>query len=317
MRCVWLSVLAVLIVQMTLASLARAEDVTGCPLGLKGGEVWLKASSNLNSMSRRYDRGQDDMVDLSSGEHNRVYDLGVRLGYGITDRWDIGLLGPLRWVDKRIYNKKAKKWVEGESSGLQEVWLASRYKFYYRESAWVFDEIHLNVGAGIKFPVSSSAKIKEGIGNGTSEFRLVFLSHETVGRLAFCNHVLYNWRGEASDIAGWKYSGQNLTDRINYKFNMEFDLLGNGMLETSTGLVGWFDVERVHLAEVSAGCGLDGRKAHNHAVAVGIELKPWGETYEHRKLAVKVRIPYEVKSDYAPDYTLTVTAMLTFERPLW
>ena len=189
MRSVFLSFLAVMVVQMAFTSLAQAEDVTGCPLGLKRGELWTKASFKLNSMSKRYDRGQDDMVDLSSGEHNRVYDLGLRLGYGITDRWDVGLLGPLRWVDKRIYNKKAEKWVEAESNGLQEVWLASRYKFYYRENAGLFDEIHLNVGAGIKFPVSSSAKIQEGIGNGTSEFRLVFLSHETVGRLAFCNHV--------------------------------------------------------------------------------------------------------------------------------
>ena len=78
-----------------------------------------------------------------------------------------------------------------------------------------------------------------------------------------------------------------MTDQINYKFNMEFDLLGNGMLETSAGLVGWFDVENVELAEASEGCGLDGRKAHNHAVVLGVELKPWGEAYEHRKFALR------------------------------
>jgi hypothetical protein len=317
MRWIFLSIIAVVVVQLALASLVEAEDVTGCPLGLKRGELWFKAFLKSDDMTKRYDRGEDGMVDMLSGEHNRVHDVGVRLGYGMTDRWDVGLFAPLRWVDRRVYNKKAKEWVEVESHGIQGVWLASRYKFYYSEDTGVFDEVHLNVGAGIKFPLSSSAKIKEGIGNGASEFRLVFLSHETVGRLSFCNHLLYNWRGEASDISGWNYSGQDLTDRINYKFNLEFDLLGSGVIETSAGLVGWFDVEEVELAEASAGCALDGRKACNHAVAVGIELKPWGERYDHRKFTVKVRIPYEVKSSYAPDYTLTAVAMMTFEPRLW
>jgi hypothetical protein len=314
MRKILLGAVAVFVLQVAVVSPGRAEDVTGCPLGLKSGEVWLKAPLKVNNMTARYDRGEDRMVDLLAGEHNRVSDLGVRMGYGLTDRWDIGLLSTLRWVDKRIYNKKAKEWIEVESSGLQEVWVASRYKFYYGEDTGVFDEIHLNLGVGVRFPISSPAKIEEGIGNGARELRVVFLSHETVGRLSFCNHLFYNWSGEASDISGWKYSGQDLADRLNYKLNLEIDLLGNGVLEPCVGLVGWQDMEDVELADAFAGCGLDGDRAHNHAVTAGIEIKPWGERYEHRKFGVKLRIPYEVKSTYAPDYTLTVVAMLTFRR---
>ena len=314
MRKVLLSVLTIIVVHVAFVSLAQAEDVTGCPLGLRKGEFWFKAPFKLNSMAKRYDRGKGDMVDLLAGEHNRVYDLGVRLSYGVTDRWGVGILSPLRWVDRRIYNKQAKKWVEVESSGLQDVWVASRYRLYHGEKASVFDEVYLNFGAGVKIPISGSAEIEDGIGNGAREFRIVFLSHETIGRVSLCNHLFYNWRGEASDIPGWKYSGQNLTDRINYKFNVEFDLLGNGVLEPCAGLAGWHDVEDVKLTEEFAGCGLDGDKAHNHAVTAGIELKPWAERYEHRKFAVKVRIPYAVKSTYAPEYTLMVVAMLTFER---
>jgi hypothetical protein len=314
MRKILLSALTILVVQVALVPSGQAEDVTGCPLGLKRGEFWFKAPFKVNNMTERYDRAEDHMVDLLGEEHNRVCDLGLRLGYGLTDRWDVGCLSTLRWVDKRIYNKKAKEWQEVESNGLQGVWIASRYKFYHSEETGVFDEVHLNFGVGIKLPISSSAKIKEGIGNGAREFRIVFLSHETVGRFSFCNHLFYNWRGKASDISGWKHSGQDLPDRVNYKFNVEFDLLGNGMLEPSVGLVGWQDMEDVELAGEFADCGLDGDKAHDHAVSAGIEVKPWGERYDHRKFAVKVRIPYEVKSTYAPDYTLTVMAMFTFKR---
>lgn len=291
---------------------AQAEDVTGCPLGIKKGEIWIKTGLKYNDMKKRYNRSDDEMVDLEEGEHNRVYNLGIRLGYGITDRWDIGVLVPYKWVDRRIYNKKAKKYSEVEDNGLGELWIASRYKFFYGENIGIFDEIYLNLGAGFKFPLSESEKIKHGIGNGANEFRIVLLYHDHIGRFGFCNHLFYNWRGKADKISDWKFSDQDLTDRLNYKLNLEFDLLGNGIFEATVGAVGWFDIEDVELAEGFKNKGLDGMKAHNHAVMTGVEFKPHGDEYEHRKFALKLRVPYSVKANYAPDYTLMAVAMWTF-----
>ena len=160
--------------------------------------------------------------------------------------------------------------------------------------------------------MSDSEKIKHGIGNGASEFRIVILYHDHIGRLGFCNHLFYNWRSKADKISGWKFSDQDLTDRVNYKLNLEFDLLNNGVFVASAGAVGWMDMESAKLAEGFENTGSDGMKAHNHAVVPGIEFKPYGEEYEHRKFTLKLRIPYSVKADYMPDYTLIATAMWTF-----
>jgi len=300
----WISVMS--------PGISVAEEVTGCPLGIKKGEIWIKTSLKYNDMKERYNRGADEMVDLEKGEHNWVYALSIRLGYGVTDRWDVGVLFPYKWVDRRIYNKETKKWSEVEDNGLGELWIGSRYKFFYGENIGVFDEIHLNLGVGFKVPVSNSEKIKHGIGNGGNEFRVVILYHDHIGRFGFCNHLFYNWRSKADKISGWKFSDQDLTDRLNYKLNLEFDLLGSGILEATAGAVGWFDIEDIKLAEGFKNKGLDGMKAHDHAIVSGIEFKPYGEDYEHRKLALKLRIPYGVKANYAPDYTLTAIAMWTF-----
>jgi hypothetical protein len=300
------------IIVLLVPEISNAEDVTGCPLGIKKGEIWIKASLKYDDMRERYTREADEMVNLEKGEHNWAYALGIRFGYGITDRWDVGILFPYKWVDKKIYNKKAKKWSEVENDGLGELWFGSRYKFFYGENIGVFDEIHLNLGAGFKVPLSDSDKIKHGIGNGANEFRIVILYHDHIGRFGFCNHLFYNWRSIADKMAGWKFSDQDLTDRLNYKLNLEFDLFGSGMFEVTVGAVGWFDIENVELAEGFENQGMDGMKAHNHAVMPGIELKPFGEKYEHRKFALKLRIPYRVKVNYAPDYTLTAIAMWTF-----
>jgi hypothetical protein len=290
----------------------QAEDVVGCPLGINKGTIWIKTCLKYNDMKKRYNRSDEEMVDLEEGENNQVYDLGIRLGYGITDRWDAGVFLPYKWVDRRIYDKKTKKFSEVEDNGLGELWIASRYKFFYGENIGIFDEIHLNIGAGLKFPLSDSEKIKHGIGNGANEFRIVLLYHDHIGRFGFCDHLFYNWRGKADEISGWKFSDQDLSDQLNYKVNLEFDLLGNGIFEAALGAVGWFDIEDIELADGFENQGLDGMKSHNHAIITGVELKPYGDDYEHRKFALKVRIPYSAKVNYAPDWTLIATAMWTY-----
>ncbi len=312
MRYKFIPLLIIGYIFLMMSRISVAEEVTGCPLGIKKGEIWIKTSVKYNDMKEKYNRGTDEMVDLEKDEHNRVYAFGVRLGYGITDRWDIGVLFPYKWVDKKIYNKKEKKWSEVEDNGLGEFWIGSRYKFFYGENIGIFDEIHLNLGVGFKVPVSNGEKIKHGIGNGANEFRVVILYHDHIGRFGFCNHLFYNWRSKADKISGWKFSDQDLTDRLNYKLNLEFDLLGSGILEAALGAVGWFDIEDIELAEGFENKGLDRMKAHDHAVAFGVEFKPYGEEYEHRKFTLKLRIPYSVKTNYAPDCTLMAIAMWTF-----
>ena len=105
-------------VSLMMPAMSTAEEAAGCPLGIEKGEIWIKTNLKYNDMKERYNRGTDEMADLGKGEHNRVYASGIRLGYGITYRWDVGVLLSYKWVDKKIYDKKAKAWTEIEDDGL-------------------------------------------------------------------------------------------------------------------------------------------------------------------------------------------------------
>jgi len=293
--------------------LASAEQTTGCPLGIEEDQFWVRTSVQMVDMKQKYDRATDSMVPLPDGWHKQVRTSGFRLGYGLTEEWEVGLLLIERSINQRSFNKQKKTWSDVHDSGIGDVWLALGYKFLEEKDWGGFDEAYMKLGLAYKsglLDTLSDREILEGIGNGAREMRLVLLTHEVLGRLAFCNHLMYHWRGSAPTIAGSKLSGQNLTDRLNYKFNIEYEVAEGWAAHI--GLFGWMDLQEVSFAGNFVGKGMDGQKAHMHRLVFALERSLGEDKYDHKKVKLAYGIPYSVKNGMAPNYDLSVVAMYTW-----
>jgi len=290
-----------------------AETTIGCPLGMEEDQLWVRTMLQMVDMTEKYDRQSDRMVPLPDGWHKQVRTSGFRLGYGLTDQWEVGLLLTEKAINQRKFNKKTKTWTEIHDGGIGDVWLALGYKFLEEEDWGGFDEVYMKLGLGYKSDVLqtlSDREILHGVGNGAREMKLVFLSHEVLGKLAFCNHLVYHWRGSAPVIPGSKLSGQNLTDRLNYKFNLEYELSEEWV--ASVGLFGWMDVQKISFAGKFKDKGMDGQKAHMHRLVFSLEKSLGEDKYGHKKLKLAYGIPYSVKNGMAPNYDIMLIAMYTW-----
>ncbi len=290
----------------------KAEEILGCPCGIEAGAgtFWFRTRFKFDDMTERYNRGQDAMVPLGEGWHNRVNMQSYRFGYAISDGWDIGLVLTYMDVDRRIYNAQKEKWSEVDDEGFGDVWLAARHTFMH-ETNWAgFDEVFISGGAGMKFPATSDSEIRHGIGNGTDEFRIGLLTNWTTGRWEFCNHLTYTWRGEAPVIEGWNYSGQNLSNRLGYKFKVGYDLTGDGRFCPGIMFNGWMDMQDITFAPAFRNTGLDAERAYRHNITYQLEYYPDDE--EKHKFVFGYSVPYDVKSGFAPDYTLSLLGMWTW-----
>lgn len=301
----------------------RAEDVTGCPLGLNKGASWLVFRTGYTSADRAYwndDPAEDpEMTDLPDGWHARISQTTFRVGYGITDRLDVGML--LAYCDKDVKKQVwkqqqgewVKKWNAFRAYGFGDIWFAAKYKLIADR-----DPVEaLAVGLGLKLDAADDPLVTKGIGTGSKDFRIVLLSHLSHGRFHSCHHIFYEFRGEVRGIevkneqgqmVPWEKSGWNLGDKFNYKFNFEYNLNRAGTFQAHLGLVGWLQFE----SEDRDGNKVLDSDRYEHCLFPKIVYLPEGEKYEHRKIFLGFKVPLSAKKDFSATFEPKLTVMWTF-----
>lgn len=320
-KVVWLlSILLALIA----ADEALAEDVTGCPLGLREGQFWVKSQTVYEYAERAlwtYEAGEKAiMMDMPENRHSRLTKSDLRLGYGITDRLDVGFL--LTYFDKHVRTSQHKqkpngtwvvKEVEKEGQGFGDVWLSAKYRL-------VADRQHIEalaLGVGFRLDASDDCEVTKGIGSGAKALRAVLLSHEHFGKFHFCNHLFYEWQGErrgievkndSGEMVRWEKSGQDLGDRIGYKFNVEYCLNHTGTVWGHLGLVGWHKFED----DDCKGATIDRSDRYEHCVFPKLAWLPRGPAEEHCKIFVGVKCPYKYRKDFESHVIPVLGMMWTF-----
>ncbi|MCD6216413.1 hypothetical protein J7L05_00975 [bacterium] len=288
---------------------ARADAILGCPKGLDEDQFWVMMSTIFSSMTEKYDRKTDSMLALPDGWHRDVNKTMLRLGYGIAEDIDVGLVLTHMDIDAKTWNKDKEKWNEFKDTGWDDPWLTVKRRCLHEQNYLGFDEVYVSVGAGFKLPTAINVEeVKHGISNGAGESELGILTNWTKGRWEFCNHLKHRWRDTAPVIKGWKYSGQDLTNRLYYKFKIGYDLTGEGIWQVGIKLGGWMDMQDVKLnPKTHWHKGLDGKKCYSHNVTLGLEYSP--TQTEHQKFKLGCAFPYSVTNVMSPDYTITLIGM--------
>jgi hypothetical protein len=287
-----------------------ADEVTGCPKGLNEGEWWWRYSVSCQSMAETYDRATDGMVDLPAGWKRDVVKTTYRLGHSPQDRWEYGIALKTTGVNARLQKQGA--WQEFNKFSLSDAWFSLGYMLCQDEEIGGIDCFNAKLGVGYK-PDSvnglSDMVKKHGLGNGTDEMRLGFSTNSQIGRWELCNHLFYHWRGTAPEIEKWQYSGQDLPDRLNYKFNVGYGIDHN--VAFIAGLFGWMDLTAVELASGFENKGVDGQKLYQHQVKCALEYSPEGQ--EHNVIKLAYGMPVSVMNGMAPDETVSLIYMFTWE----
>ena len=297
-----------------------ADKVTGCPLGLNGGEFWLRTSASYNSISRALwkENQQDEptMMAIPEDWHGDIVTTTTRLGYGITDRLNIGML--LTYIDKDVKMEKwsgaSRVWKEIDGHGFGDVWFSAAYKLYMNDEG---DHTH-TVAVALSADAADDPLVKQGIGSGANAVRFALLNHNPIpGGIHLCSHIIYDYYGEARTIDGWGKSGYNLGDRIDYKANFERELPFDERFGVEIGAFGWYKLEDTD----ADGETVEKSERFDHAVALKLTFAPGAKDVtdrisflasEHRKMFVSLRIPYMNRKDLAATVTPSVMFMWTF-----
>jgi len=283
---------------------AYAEEVTGCPLGLRKGELWINEKFSYSEAEEYFDPQSKKMKDLPKEWKQEIWGLNTRIGYGITDRFEVGLLLPYKHVNMR--KQKKGKWISVNDGGIGDIWLAAAYKFIDNPEEGFIEAA--KIGIGVKFDVGSDELVKKDIGNGAKAVRIVLLSHDRLmgEKVELCNHIYYEWNGEARKIKDWEKSKWDYGDKIGYNFLVEYAF--TPYVRLAFGPIGWAEISKTEKA--------DGSEAHpkfyNHMFHLLLEYLPTGEERDHKKAAIGINIPYKVKNGFAPDYEIMGVFMWTF-----
>jgi len=319
-----LCMLAMLMTVMVSAE-ALAENVTGCPLGLHKGEFWVRSFTTYMYAERAlwtYEPGEKAfMVDMPEDWHTRITKTDLRLGYGITDRLDVGLL--LTYFDKHLRRENYKqrpngtwfvKRVDKEGHGFGDVWLSAKYKIL--KDRGPFEA--LAVGVGFRLDASDDCNVTKGIGSGAKAFRAVVLSHMPFGpKVDICTHLFYEWQGDRrgidvkndkGEMVRWAKSGQNIGDKIGYKLNVEYALNSSGTLNAHLAVIGWHKFEDRDRKDIN----IDRSDRYEHNLYPKFVWQPEGGEVEHRKLFIGCKIPFSYRKDFEAHFTPVIGLMWTF-----
>jgi hypothetical protein len=278
------------------------ETVTGCPLGLRESELWIKELFQFQTASSYFNSSSGEMEDLPDGWHQKVMKLTNRIGYGITDRFEVGVLFPYKYVNMR--KQKQGNWVEKKNYGFEELWLSTGIKLIDREDSFLEA---MKFGYGINLNTSSDELIDDGIGDGAMAMRFVFLSHEHLSdKFGLCNHFYYEWIGKAKEIDGWSKSEWEYGDKIGYKCFIEYRIIPQ--ISLTTGPIGWMEIAETKKADDSTAHP----KFYNHAITAKFTYLPTGDEMDHKKVFFGVNIPYKSRLSFSSDIVLNTGFMWTF-----
>lgn len=319
---------------------AKAEDVIGCPLGLRQGELWLRTAVtyvNANQVYAAEDTASDpEMMPLNDSTHMHKLSIKIRIGYGITDWFDVGVATEYLVKDQEFYGYKpspvsgATVWNHKivDASGFADVWFSGKLKLlghhsllYPSEDGWLEG---LSLGVAYKAPAAGDDQVTRGIGTGSHDIKAGLLVHNKLfGNFHLCSHLTYEYAGKvrdvymrnhttggpypgASEVNLWPKSGWDLGDKITYKANLEYEI--GEYFEIAVGAVGWMQAGHAD----STGTLKEDTDRYQHSIVPKLVFFPLGGEHEHSKIILGVNIPYKYKTDFSAPFIPIVTAMWTF-----
>ena len=316
-------------------NIVYSEPYVGCPIGLLENDFWIKTQWSYSEATKKYDINSDKLKSLPKDTYNKKHKGFLRIGYGLYENFDIGLLLTYVWPDMQassidpfgntiVVKKK-------DYDGMDDPWISAKYKFLEVEKASFIEHFQASFGFAYKIKTTSDWSILNSIGNGAPGAKLSFLSHFGVGFLEFCNHLTYEWNGQAKEVSplnqdrtnsdnanafySYPFSNQDIADRLNYKFFIEFEFLE--YFAYSGGLNGFLEIQEVVVSDDFKGSyAFEGKKRYMHKITNSIEIavdKIFDIPYHHRKLKLTVGIPYKVYNNFAPDYVLSTAFMWVFD----
>lgn len=296
-----------------------AEDVMGCPKGIMKGTIWPRIDINYFDASKKFDFDKDEMVDIKSGsglQKQTKKVIGFRLGYGLLKDVDLGIL--TKYTSAEVEKKKPTGNVKTNKGALTDLWISGKWIFLDKKDFGPFYYAKFNIGAGYKIPLCKDDDlITKSVSNGADELKVGFLHHEGLGPVELAGHFLYIYRGTAKEVKNlqgkpaYGKSDIDLADRFNYMFKVEYDL--HPMIGTGLGVSGWMNLgDEATWQKKGNEWKKMGENFYSHAVMFQMEFRPFGSDYEKRKIFCHFAIPYSVKNNARPNYTVKIGAMYTF-----
>ena len=304
-----------------------AEETVGCPhavgkgkIKIRGKVAYIQASKCYSDEiwkafhgNSPYSLDYDKMVDLPDGWHQKITKVAVGLEYGITDRLSAGIFIPYMVKDLRrqIWSKQANKtvWKEVKDDGLEDLWFSVKYLVYSKSPGLLgFDwKDGLLLAFSYKPSISSDEKIKNGIGSGTNDFKIVILSHPHFTENFFlCSDVWYQYRGKVKEIEDFSKSGWDLGDKIGYRFFFGYEFFNHKFVVIG-GPQGWIAENN----KDKDGAKIDDSNMYSHGIVVKFRWQPFGEE-DAGSIDLGIRILYANKTSFAPDFTPSICGRIKF-----
>lgn len=306
---------------------AFAEETVGCPHDVGKGkfkirskvayiqaqkcysdEVWKALHDNSP-----YPIDYDKMVDLPNGWHQKVVKIALGLEYGIIDRLSVGVFFPYMVKDmkRQVWSKEAKKtvWNEVKDNGPEDLWVSTKYLVYSKSPGlFGFDwQDGLFLALAYKPSITSDEKIKNGIGSGTDDFKLVVLSHPHFTENFFlCSDVWYQYRGKVKEIEDFPKSGWDLGDKFGYRIFLGYEF-PNHKFAVVGGPQGWITGSN----KEDDGNELEDSNTYSHGILVKFRWQPFGDE-EKGSIDIGVRIPYSNKTNFAPYFMPSIYGRIKF-----
>jgi len=306
---------------------AFAEETVGCPhdvgkgkFKIRGKAAYIQAKKCYSDEVWRalhggspYSIDYDRMVDLPNGWHQKMAKIAMGLEYGIIDRLSVGVLIPyvVKDLKRQVWSKQANKtvWKEVKDNGLEDLWLSVKYLVYSKSPGLLgFDwKDGLFLAFSYKPSISSDEKIKNGIGSGTDDFKVVVLSHPHFTENFFlCSDVWYQYRGKVKKIDGFSKSACDLGDKLGYRLFVGYEFFNHKFVVVG-GPQGFI-----------AGCNKDkdGNKleesdTYSHGIVVKFRWQPFGDE-DAGSIDFGVSVPYANKTAFAPAFMLTICGRIKF-----
>jgi len=302
-----------------------AEETVGCPhdvgkgkLKIRGkvsyfdatkcysDEVW-KAFKQNSPYSKDYDK----MVDLPSGWHMKKTKIAIGLEYGIIDRLSVGVFLPyvVKDLKRQVWSKKAKKtvWKEVKDEGLEDFWVSIKYLLYSKSPGlFNFDwKDGLFLAFSYKPSIASDEEIKNGIGSGTDDFKIVILSHPHFTEKFFlCSDIWYQYRGKVKEIDGFSKSGWDLGDKFGYRIFLGYDF---GKFAVIGGPQGWVSGSN----KDKNGKKIQDSNMYSHGIVLKFRWQPFGEE-EAGSVDLSIRVPYANKTKFSSDLMFGICGRIKF-----
>ena len=322
-----LIVLFVSIFMFSIAGNTFAEMTVGCPhdvgkgkFKIRGRIAYIKASKCYSDevwkalhSSSPYSKNYDKMVDLPDGWHQKISKINIGLEYGIIDRLSVGVFIPyaVKELRRQVWSNQANKsvWKEVEDNGLEDIWFSAKYLVYSKSPGLLgFDwKDGLFIAFSYKPSISSDEKIKNGIGSGTNDFKVVVLSHPHFTENFFlCSDVWYQYRGKVKEIDGFAKSGWDLGDKFGYRFFLGYEF-PNRKFVVIGGPQGWLAGSN----KDKDGKKIEDSNMYSHGIVIKFRWQPFGDE-DAGSIDLGIRILYTNKTAFAPAFMPTICGRIKF-----